>query len=420
MGRISQAPCHACMPASPWTCAYSGLSCQCLPIAACFARGPAWRFELQTAAANFTRTRDRHLAAHAEYDTEGQRQHLEALVQRVTRTSTGFRCLCGFEDGRLSRIVNHHCREEVLQQEKPLLLSARSSFSKLHPSCKPFPGCEPRDGASASQRLAQAVALQRGAAAHLGTCTLDSLYNSAKLPAEERPQARPITMGDFFQHPAKKNTFCCVWSAPLGGSAKVVDFAPYPLRGGACAKHPEPPGCWRAYTRPYVCQVPDHTEGAPLLLARPLAGVRGFPALASRCYQKYAPPLCAAGVGGAAGVDRAGQAQELLGSRVRRRICSTAKGCVQRICVGSKASNTKASICNESIFLIICFARVVENYPGTRPQTVIGGGHTLQSIAGSAAKRRLLSGSCNIILRYLAAQASLQKARSVCLFQQGA
>ena len=46
--------------------------------------------------------------------------------------------------------------------------------------------------------------------------------------------------------------------------------------------------------------------------------------------------------------------------------------------------------------------------------------HAAEYCAGSAAKRRLLSGSCNINLRYLAAQASLQKARSVCLFQQGA
>ena len=59
------------------------------------------------------------------------------------------------------------------------------------------------------------------------------------------------------------------------------------------------------------------------------------------------------------------------------------------------------------------FRHVKTHYPGTRPQTVIGGGYTLQSIVRAAPQNGgFLSGSCNIILRYLRAHS--QRRGHVC------
>ncbi|CAE7248576.1 hht3 [Symbiodinium sp. KB8] len=42
--------------------------------------------------------------------------------------------------------------------------------------------------------------------------------------SEDSLAERPLQIGDFVPHLTKTNTFCCVWTAPRGGIAEVVDF----------------------------------------------------------------------------------------------------------------------------------------------------------------------------------------------------
>ena len=267
-----------------WTCDYGGLPCHCLPNKQCFGREPGWRFQLLTTSRNFRRARDAHLQAHDEHEV--QADVLKETVGRWQRVDEGaFACQCGFKATQIHRVLQHQCTETAY-----LALPLRSTLHRWHPFLRPvrvgvdaYPFSE-----DASRDLAKRFA-SNFAATDLVSFSLGSLCNTATV-APCQPTPSNLGVGDYFKHPELKNAYCCVSSCPIDGVAFVMDLLPFPKRGGACSRHPSPPGCWRfASMDPYKMQLPDirGTESGPLFVARPCS-CRGFPRLTEQCFRKTA------------------------------------------------------------------------------------------------------------------------------------
>ena len=267
-----------------WTCDYGGLPCHCLPNKKCFGREPGWRFQLLTTSRNFRRARDAHLQAHDEHEV--QADVLKETVGRWQRVDEGaFACQCGFKATQIHRVLQHQCTETAY-----LALPLRSTLHRWHPFLRPvrvgvdaYPFSE-----DASRDLAKRFA-SNFAAADLVSFSLGSLCNTATV-APCQPTPSNLRVGDYFKHPELKNAYCCVSSCPIDGVAFVMDLLPFPKKGGACSRHPSPPGCWRfASMDPYKMQLPDirGTESGPLFVARPCS-CRGFPRLTEQCFRKTA------------------------------------------------------------------------------------------------------------------------------------
>lgn len=264
-----------------WECEYVGLARQCLPNKECFARGNTWKFQLNPDARNFARDRDRHLQAHENH--ESQKADLEEAVRRVRRCEDGFSCSCGFTHSQLSRVLNHTCKPT----EGKLALPCRSSLQKFHPYFHPLTNCGPEHQPKVQEHIpiAEAAARSRDEAKLLSMVSVGSLCNVAKLPQLHTAQ-RPLQQGDFFPHPRRQTSFCCVWSQPQQGETLVRDFDRYPKRGGCCSQHKDGGGCWRMSSNdPYPCILPDIAVTLPLLVARPVESSKS-PHVLDRCFQK--------------------------------------------------------------------------------------------------------------------------------------
>ena len=216
-----------------WTCDYDGLPCRCLPLAECFARDAAWRYQLSTGDGNFHRKRRSHLSAHEEH--EYQADLLLQVADRVQRCDPrGWRCACGMTLPQVSAVLRHECASE-----KSLALPVRSALRKCHPALQAQPQVIPKTNAG----LANKMSFYNDAAASLAMVTVDNSCNeSLLLPLQ--PAKRCLQLGDFFPHPDTKDAFCCVWSPPAHGAAMVVDLHPFP-RWGDCRQHSGGSGCWR-------------------------------------------------------------------------------------------------------------------------------------------------------------------------------
>ena len=283
-----------------WTCDYDGLACRCLPLADCFAREGAWRFQLSTDDGNFRRKRRSHLSAHEEH--ESQADLLLEVADRVQRCDPrGWRCACGETLSKVSAVLGHEC-----PSERSLTLPVRATLRKCHPALQPHATPQVQALPALPAPLAAKLSSYNEAAASLAMATVDNLCNeSLLLPLQ--PAKRCLQLGDFFPHPDTKDAFCCVWSQPANGAAMVVDLHPFP-RQGNCRQHSGASGCWRFSPNPaYSRRLPSLQLTEPLLVARPLTKRNRFAKLQDYCFQKYVDE------GGVEATARAQQLQRVVG-----------------------------------------------------------------------------------------------------------
>ena len=188
-----------------WTCDYDGLACRCLPLADCFAREGAWRFQLSTDDGNFHRKRRSHLSAHEEH--ESQADLLLEVADRVQRCDPrGWRCACGETLSKVSAVLGHEC-----PSERSLTLPVRATLRKCHPALQPHATPQVQALPALPAPLAAKLSSYNEAAASLAMATVDNLCNeSLLLPLQ--PAKRCLQLGDFFPHPDTKDAFCCVYS----------------------------------------------------------------------------------------------------------------------------------------------------------------------------------------------------------------
>ena len=101
-------------------CSYDGrLPCWALPDKNCFGREEGWRFEVPSSSPNAARALKRHLELHRSFELQADALRLQA--QACCRADGGFACTCGYASTRLSRWLNHTCRQDHQRGKKTLL-----------------------------------------------------------------------------------------------------------------------------------------------------------------------------------------------------------------------------------------------------------------------------------------------------------
>ena len=211
-------------------------------------------------------------------------------------------CACGFAHTQVNRVLDHSCKSSgssATASRPAALPTSRASwktFQRLHPLLQhdsQAPTVSVHAGRHGLAGLAATFAENRRAVRPLVLHTLGDPYLGAKLAAsalQDSLAERPLQIGDFVPHLTKTNTFCCVWTAPRGGIAEVVDF----LVVGRCPKHSSSSAgrCYKMHvgTRTgepctYRRAVPPAIQTPPLLTQRPLQK-GGLPDAHSRCYQQ--------------------------------------------------------------------------------------------------------------------------------------
>lgn len=271
----------------------AAMPCWALPVSSCFGREDGWTFSVDFANPNWKRNLQTHEALHQTHLHQGELLVAQATKVKRLAEENAWECRrCGLTLPTLHKAAHHVCAQTIRrkQMHQPVAALCRSDAKRRRNSQAPqalqtlnlsvFSAPEDLPCASIMERFL----VQRGNSEALAQLSPASMLLTEYAAAVASPESQ-LRVGDFFEWPAGKATFGCVFSINAAGKYHAVQFKRRPVDvRRPCAMHADQNGCWRAVL-PLVSHEIDMKAGLRrvTLVPRPKQ-TRGYVSLGERCF----------------------------------------------------------------------------------------------------------------------------------------
>eukprot|EP00435_Cladocopium_sp_Y103_P043829 s829_g12.t1 len=226
------------------------MPCWALPVSSCFGREEGWIFSIDSTKSNWQRDLRKHEESHRTHSHQSDMLRVQAAKVKKEEEGTVWECSqCGARLLALHKAVHHECpKAKVCKRVHRQAAQRHPHVKRRRKSQHP----QPLSMIDVPEDLPQASIMDKFLQERNSSADLAQLHPFSRLLTEHAAAAaarddRPLQVGDFFEWPARRSTFGCVFSIGKTGNYHAIEFRRRPVdTRRPCAIHAAEGGCWRA------------------------------------------------------------------------------------------------------------------------------------------------------------------------------